>query len=67
MDAIIKGIGSNYELFKNINNILGLILSIIVIHRAFYFVIGMFFTRKFKPAKKNINMLLSLRLEMKKA
>lgn len=52
MDAIIKGIGSNYELFKNINNILGLILGIIVIHRAFYFVIGMFFTRKFKPAKK---------------
>lgn len=52
MDTIIKGIGSNYELFKNINNILGLILSIIVIHRAFYFVIGMFFTRKFKPAKK---------------
>lgn len=52
MDTIIKGIGSNYELFKNINNILGLILSIVVIHRAFYFVIGMFFTRKFKPAKK---------------
>ena len=52
MDTIIKGIGSNYELFKSINNILGLILSIIVIHRAFYFVIGIFFTRKFKPAKK---------------
>ena len=53
MNTFIKGIGSNYELFKNINNILGLILSIIVIHKAFYFVIGMFFTRKFKPAKKN--------------
>ena len=52
MDTFIKGIGSNYELFKNINNILGTILSIIVIHKAFYFVIGMFFTRKFKPAKK---------------
>lgn len=52
MDTLIKGIGSNYELFKNINNILGLVLSIIVIHRTFYFVIGMFFTRKFKPAKK---------------
>ena len=53
MDTFIKGIGSNYELIKNINNILGTILSIIVIHKAFYFVIGMFFTRKFKPAKKN--------------
>lgn len=52
MDIFIKGIGSNYELFKNINNILGTILSIIVIHKTFYFIIGMFFTRKFKPAKK---------------
>lgn len=52
MDTIIKEIGSNYELFKNINNILGLILGIIVIHHVFYFIIGMFFTRKFKPAKK---------------
>lgn len=52
MDTVIKEIGSNYQLFKNINNILGLILSIIVIHKTFYFIIGMFFTRKFKPAKK---------------
>lgn len=27
MDTFIKGIGSNYELFKNINNILGTILT----------------------------------------
>lgn len=50
-DAIITGIGSIYLFSKDIYNILGLILSIVVIHKAFYFVIGMFFTRKFKPAK----------------
>lgn len=52
IDTFIKGIGNNYELFKSINNILGIILSVIVIHKVFYFVIGMFFTRKFKPAKE---------------
>lgn len=52
VDTFIKGIGNNYELFKSINNILGIILSVIVIHKVFYFVIGMFFTRKFKPAKE---------------
>ena len=49
---IINTIGGFYSLGNKINSILGLILSVIVIHSAFYFVIGMFFTRKFKPAKK---------------
>lgn len=53
IDAFIKTIGQLYMDFKNIYDILGLILSIIVLHRAVYFIIGMFFTRKFKPAKKN--------------
>ena len=51
-DTIIDSIGSIYFVSKDINNIIGLIFSIIVIHRAFYFIIGMFFTRKFKTAKK---------------
>ena len=49
---IINTIGGFYSLGNKINSILGLILSVIVIHYAFYYVIGMFFTRKFKPAKK---------------
>ena len=51
LDSILKAIGSFYQNGKEINDIIGLILSIMVIHKAFYFVIGMFFTRKFKPAK----------------
>lgn len=52
LDKVIRGIGSLYFVSKDIYNILGVFLSVIVIHKAFYFVIGMFFTRKFKPAKK---------------
>ena len=51
MDTIINSIGSIYEQSKNIYDTIGLILSIIVVHKVFYFIIGMFFTRKFKPAK----------------
>ena len=50
-DKIITSIGNGYFISKDIYNILGLILSFVVIHKAFYFVIGMFFTRKFKVAK----------------
>ena len=52
IDSIISFIGGLYPVSKNIYNIRGVFLSVIVIHKAFYFVIGMFFTRKFKPAKK---------------
>lgn len=52
LDSIIKFIGNGYITSKNINSIIGTILSIIVIHKSFYFIIGMFFTRKFHPAKK---------------
>lgn len=51
-DTVFKTIGSIYPLSKKIYEILGIILSVIVIHKAFYFFIGMFWTRKFKPAKK---------------
>ena len=48
VDTIINGIGSIYFVSKDIYDLLGLIFSIVVIHKAFYFVIGMFFTRSFK-------------------
>lgn len=51
-DILIKAFASVFPFFKGFYNILGTILSVIVIHKAFYFVLGMFFTRKFKPAKK---------------
>lgn len=51
-DILIKGIGSSFLISKKIYVILGVIISIITIHKIFYFIIGMFFTRKFKPAKK---------------
>ena len=51
-DILIKSFASIYPFSKDIYDVLGTILSIVVIHKAFYFVIGMFFTRKFKPAKK---------------
>ena len=49
---IVNSISNFYPLGSKINSIIGTILSVIVIHKAFYFVIGMFFTRKFKPAKE---------------
>ncbi len=48
---IVTAISNFYPLGSKINSVLGTILSVIVIHKAFYFVIGMFFTRKFKKAK----------------
>ena len=51
-DILIKSFASIYPFGKQFYNLLGKILSVVVIHKAFYFVIGMFFTRKFKPAKK---------------
>ena len=52
MEGIIHAIANFYPLGSKINAVIATILSICVIHKAFYFVIGMFFTRKFKPAKK---------------
>ena len=50
-DVLIRAIGSLYPASKNLYNILGVILGAVTIHKVFYFVIGMFFTRKFKPSK----------------
>ena len=51
-EILIKAIGNSYPIWKNIYNILGVIIGITAIHKTVYFVIGMLFTRKFKPAKK---------------
>ena len=52
LNDIITTIGNFYFTGNKIYKIIGVILSIMVFHKAFYFIIGMFFTRKFKPAKK---------------
>lgn len=49
---IINEIGSSYSIFKNINSVIGSALSAMIIYKTVYFLIGIFFTRKFKPAKK---------------
>ncbi len=49
---IINDIGSVYPIFKNINSVIGTVLSAMAIYKTVYFLIGIFFTRKFKPAKK---------------
>ena len=46
--SIIDSIGDFYGTGLAINNVIATILGIMVFHKAFYFVIGMFFTRKFK-------------------
>lgn len=50
---IITYIASTYPVFKKIYDVIGIILGILVFHKFFYFIIGMFFTRKFKKAKSN--------------
>lgn len=51
-DTLLRAFASIYPASKNFYNILGTILSVITIHKVFYFIIGMFFTRRFKTAKK---------------
>ena len=48
---IINSIGESYLISKKIYDIIGAILTVIVFHKTIYFVVGMFFTRKFKEAK----------------
>lgn len=52
LENIISSIGSIFGDSKKIYNILGLILSIVVVHKSVYYMVGLFFTRKFKEAKK---------------
>lgn len=49
---IINDVGDVYPIFKNINSVIGTVLSAMMIYKTIYFIIGVFFTRRFKPAKK---------------
>ena len=51
--SIINTIGNSYITSKHIYSIIGSILGIMVIYKAFYFAIGFLFTRKFDKAKNN--------------
>lgn len=50
---IINFIGGTYFSAKKVYSILGIITSVLVIHKGLYYAIGFLWTRKFKPAKHN--------------
>ncbi len=52
LESIIRTIGNIYPNAKVINSTIGTILSALVIYKTAYIILGIFFTRKFKPAKK---------------
>ena len=49
-DNIIKFLGSLYPTFSKINNFIGWLLPFLVTYQIAYFIIGLFFTRKFKKS-----------------
>ena len=52
LDLIVRFLGSLYPTFRNINNFIGWLLPTLVTYQVAYFIIGLFFTRKFNAAKK---------------
>lgn len=50
-NQVLSTIGSAYREGRVIYNFIGTIMAILVFHRGIYVAIGLFFTRKFKPAK----------------
>lgn len=48
---IIRTIGEHYNEWKNVYYVIGGILTIMWFYKKGYYIIGLFFTRKFKPAK----------------
>ncbi len=50
---VIDSLGSSYPIAQIIYAAIGVIFSALVFHRSIYSLIGLFFTRKFAPAKKN--------------
>ena len=48
---IIDSIGSFYFKGRDIYTLIGTVITIMLAYKSLYFVIGLFFTRKFKPAK----------------
>lgn len=53
LENVIDFLGSLYPTFRTINNFIGDLLPALVIYRTVYFIVGLFCTRKFKPAKTN--------------
>ena len=53
LDKIIRFIGSLYPYASKVNGTIGKILPIMLYYQTIYLIIGLFFTRKFKPAKNN--------------
>lgn len=50
-DILIKSMGSLYPVISPISAFIGNLLSLLYFYHYIYFFIGLFFTRKFKPAK----------------
>ncbi len=51
-ENIVIFLGKLYPTFRNINNFIGWLLPALVFYQGAYFIIGLFFTRKFKKAKQ---------------
>ena len=49
---IISSIGEHYLSWRHVYNVIGSVLTILMAYKTIYWLIGLFFTRKFKPAKK---------------
>jgi len=52
LENLIISVGEVFGNSKKIYNVIGLILSIVVVHKSIYYMVGLFFTRKFNEAKK---------------
>lgn len=50
-EEIIKFLGNLYPSMKNINTLIGTLFSIFVYYKVVYFIVGIFWTRKFSKAK----------------
>lgn len=53
IDTILTAIGSIYTEAHMVSKAILWVISLFTIHKAFYVVLGFFFTRKFKPAQNN--------------
>ena len=54
---IVSSIGNIFGESKNIYNIIGFILSLVVVHKAVYYTVGLFFTRYEKEEDKEIKIV----------
>jgi len=52
LGSIISFIGQSYEASREIYNVIGAVLAIMLSYKAVYYAIGFLFTRKFNPAKE---------------